>query len=407
MNGLADEKIRWAKSIEQFGVQERNFIGDVMVSSAFVSYIGAFNVRFRDNLVNGKWILDLTERKIPMSEGLQPLDLLCDSATVAGWNTEGLPTDSVSIQNGAIITNCTRWPLMIDPQLQGIKWIKKRHLRVVEVVVSQDEEGKATETRTETKEMRVVQQTQDKYINFLELAMSNGEAIMIENLAESIDAVLEPVMSRAIIKRGRAVVIKLGDKEVEYDDNFKLYLQTKLSNPHYKPEVAAQTSLLNFMITLDGLEEQLLTLVVNKERPDLGAQKAKLIEDQNGFNIKLKKLEDDLLFSLSNSQGDILEDIELIEGLEQTKITSTDIKEKQELAKVTEKDIALAMEFYRPVAIRGALLYFIVDQLWTLSHMYRFSMANFVVIFLLFSLKLIILFLMHFTILTPRLFICR
>jgi dynein heavy chain len=227
--------------------------------------------------------------------------------------------------------------------------------------------------------MRVIQQTQDKYINFLELAMSNGEAIMIENLGESIDAVLEPVMSRAVIKRGRAIVIKLGDKEVEYDDNFKLYLQTKLSNPHYKPEVAAQTTLLNFMITLDGLEEQLLTLVVNKERPDLGAQKAKLIEDQNGFNIKLKKLEDDLLFSLSNSQGDILDDIELIEGLEQTKITSTDIKEKQELGKITEKDIAVAMEFYRPVAIRGALLYFIIDQLWTLSHMYRFSMANFVV----------------------------
>ena len=312
-----------------------------MVSSAFVSYIGAFNVKFRDNLVNGKWILDLLEKKIPMSEGLQPLDLLCDSATVAGWNTEGLPTDSVSVQNGAIITNCTRWPLMIDPQLQGIKWIKRRHTRVIEVVAAQDEEGKPTETRTETKEMRVVQQTQDRYINFLELAMSNGEAIMIENLGESIDAVLEPVMSRAVIKRGRAIVIKLGDKEVEYDDNFKLYLQTKLSNPHYKPEVAAQTSLLNFMITLDGLEEQLLTLVVNKERPDLGAQKAKLIDDQNGFNIKLKKLEDDLLYSLSNSQGDILDDIELIEGLEQTKITSTDIKEKQELAKITEKEIAV------------------------------------------------------------------
>jgi dynein heavy chain, axonemal len=184
-----------------------------------------------------------------------------------------------------------------------------------------------------------------------------------------------------VIKRGRAVVIKLGDKEVEYDENFKLYLQTKLSNPHYKPEIAAQTTLLNFMITIDGLEEQLLTVVVNKERPDLGAQKAKLIEDQNGFNIKLKKLEDDLLFSLSNSQGDILDDIELIEGLEQTKITSTDIKEKQESAKITEKEIAIAMEFYRPVAIRGALLYFIVDQLWTLSHMYRFSMANFVVSF--------------------------
>ena len=74
-------------------------------------------------------------------------------------------------------------------------------------------------------------------MNFIELAISNGEAIMIENLKESIDAVMEPVLVRALIKRGRGFVIKLGDKEVEYDPNFRLYLQTKLSNPHYKPEM--------------------------------------------------------------------------------------------------------------------------------------------------------------------------
>ena len=87
---------------------------------------------------------------------------------------------------------------------------------------------------------------------------------MIENLGESLDAVLEPVLMRAVTKRGRALVMKLGDKEVEYDPAFKLFLQTKLSNPHYKPEIAAQTTLINFMITVDGLQEQLLALVVNK-----------------------------------------------------------------------------------------------------------------------------------------------
>ncbi len=87
---------------------------------------------------------------------------------------------------------------------------------------------------------------------------------MIENLGESLDAVLEPVLMRAVTRRGRSLVMKLGDKEVEYDPSFKLFLQTKLSNPHYKPEIAAQTTLINFMITVDGLQEQLLALVVNK-----------------------------------------------------------------------------------------------------------------------------------------------
>ena len=48
-----------------------------------------------------------------------------------------------------------------------------------------------------------------------------------------VDAVLSPVIGRQTIKRGRNLVVKLGDKEVDYSPNFKLYLQTKLSNPHY------------------------------------------------------------------------------------------------------------------------------------------------------------------------------
>lgn len=69
----------------------------------------------------------------------------------------------------------------------------------------------------------------------------------------------------------------IGDNEVEYDSNFRLYLQTKLSNPHYKPEIAAQTTLLNFCVTEKGLEDQLLALVVDHERPDLQEQAAQLV----------------------------------------------------------------------------------------------------------------------------------
>ena len=50
---------------------------------------------------------------------------------------------------------------------------------------------------------------------------------------------------------------------------FRLYLATKLANPHYRPEIAAQTTLVNFCVTEEGLEEQLLAAVVDHERPDL------------------------------------------------------------------------------------------------------------------------------------------
>lgn len=63
------------------------------------------------------------------------------------------------------------------------------------------------------------------------------------------------------MKKGRNIVMKIGDNEVEYDSRFRLYLQTKLSNPHYKPEINAQATLVNFCVTEKGLEDQLLALV--------------------------------------------------------------------------------------------------------------------------------------------------
>lgn len=56
---------------------------------------------------------------------------------------------------------------------------------------------------------------------------------------------------------------------MEYHPRFRLILHTKYFNPHYKPEVQAQCTLINFLVTREGLEDQLLAAVVAKERPDL------------------------------------------------------------------------------------------------------------------------------------------
>jgi dynein heavy chain len=134
----------------------------------------------------------------------------------------------------------------------------------------------------------------------LEMAISNGDVVLFENIGETLDAVLDPILARNTIKKGTA--IRLGDKEVDFNKKFRLILQTKSANPHYQPEMQAQTTLINFTVTEDGLEEQLLALVVNRERPDLEKEKAELLRQQNEFKIKLKELEDNLLYRLSTAE---------------------------------------------------------------------------------------------------------
>lgn len=70
--------------------------------------------------------------------------------------------------------------------------------------------------------------------------------------------------------------IRLGDKECEYNSTFRLILHTKQANPHFPPELQAQTTLINFTVTPAGLEEQLMGEVVTHDRPDLEMMKVSL-----------------------------------------------------------------------------------------------------------------------------------
>ncbi|OAJ37788.1 hypothetical protein BDEG_21780 [Batrachochytrium dendrobatidis JEL423] len=361
VNGLASEKVRWSEAVGRFKQQEKTIAGDVLVSAAFVSYVGCFSKRYREELLNDNWLKYLrdenNELRVPLSEGVDPLSILTNSAEIAKWNNEGLPTDRVSLENATMVTSCKRWPLIIDPQLQGVTWIKTR----------------------EGANLKVVRLGARGYLDAIEKAVSSGDAVLIEDIAESIDPVLNPLLGRETIKKGRYV--KMGDKEVEYDSRFKLILQTRLANPHYPPEVQAQTTLINFTVTLAGLEDQLLADVVNIERPDLEKTKADLTKQQNEFKIKLTELEDALLSRLSAAQGNFLGDTALVENLETTKSTATDIEQKVEEAKRTEKKINETRELYRPVAARSSLLYFLLNDLWQIHPMYQYSLNAYKVVF--------------------------
>lgn len=150
-----------------------------------------------------------------------------------------------------------------------------------------------------------------------------------------------------------------------------------MANPHYKPEMQAQTTLINFTVTRDGLEDQLLAEVVKAERPDLEDLKAELTKQQNDFKIMLNSLEDDLLSRLSSAGGNLLGDTKLVENLETTKRTAAEIEEKVAEAKVTSAQIDCAREHYRPASARASLLYFILNDLHMINPIYQFSLKVF------------------------------
>jgi dynein heavy chain len=210
------------------------------------------------------------------------------------------------------------------------------------------------------------------------MAVQNGTVLMIDSLGQEIDPLLDPLLGRQYVKKGRSFVVRIGSEDVEIAGGFKLYLQTKMLNPHYKPEIAAQCTIINFIVTEAGLEDQLLAMVVRVEKPDLEQTKEQLTEQSNEFKIILAKLEKDLLDELSAAEpATILENTALIESLEKTKETSTDIKQQQEQAKETEHTINTLREVYRRVATEGSMLYFLLILLCVVNPMYQYSLSAF------------------------------
>lgn len=125
----------------------------------------------------------------------------------------------------------------------------------------------------------------------------------VEDVGEVLDPALEPILNKALFKQGNRTLIRLGDSDVDYDENFKFYITTKLPNPHYLPEVCIKVTLINFTVTQRGLEDQLLGDVVRKERPDLEEQNDRLVVSLANDKKQLKDLEDRILKLLKESQG--------------------------------------------------------------------------------------------------------
>ena len=359
IGGLGGEKIRWQETVQQLGVDLVNVPGDVLVASGTIAYSGPFTPLFRAALVSS-WVEQLQELEVPHTKGVNIISVLQDPVQVRSWNIAGLPTDNVSIENGIILFKARRWPLMIDPQGQANKWVKNM----------EKEHG-----------LDVVKLSEKDFLRTLENAVRFGRAVLLENIAETLDAALEPILLKQTFKQGGSIMIKVGENVIPYHPDFRFYMTTKYRNPHYAPEVSVKVSVLNFFVTPEGLEEQLLGITVTQERPDLAEAKNQLVVNNAKMKKELKEIEDKILFMLSNSQGNILDDEELINTLAQSKVTSNEITEKVAIAEKTEKEIDKTRELYRPVANRVSLLFFCISDLALVDPMYQYSLAWFISLF--------------------------
>jgi dynein heavy chain len=153
------------------------------------------------------------------------------------------------------------------------------------------------------------------HLKKIEQGIIHGRKVLYLDVGEELDPVLDNVLNKSLVQVGRTLCVKIGDREVAYSTDFKLYITTRMGNPHYTPEVSTKVAVVNFTVKESGLEEQCLGIVVLQEAPSLENTKNDVIQKIATNKATIIELEDKILRMLSGSKVNLLEDVALIDTL--------------------------------------------------------------------------------------------
>jgi dynein heavy chain len=175
----------------------------------------------------------------------------------------------------------------------------------------------------------ICQYKQQGYDVIIGNIISEGSILIMEDLPIDLDPMLTPILGKETYKTdntSKAVSLKVGTEDYEFKAECNIYFLTKIANPHFKPEIIAQCTLINFIVTEKGLEDQLLAMVVNIEKPELEEEIKRYIDEINEYQRELIEKEDDVLKRLDDADpATILENKDLIKSLESTKARAEEI----------------------------------------------------------------------------------
>ena len=350
---LSEEHERWTEAISDLDSRLEKLAGDMMISSIYITYLGPLTMAYRASTID-KVLMQMND--LAHSDTFKFSNNVGVPSIILGWNFKGLPKDAHSVENAIILDESSRWPLLIDPQEQVKNWIL------------------ALESENNIQEMRI---SDKRCMMKLEDCIRTGTPVLLTGINGEIDPSLDPLIQRNFVFSGGRQSLQFGDQQVVFDPNFRFYMLTIESNPSFTPETCSRVTILNFMVTHEGLEDQLLNSVVKCERPELEEQKNQLIKSMAVDQELLNEIENTILKLLESSESSFLDDEVLINTLNKSKAKSSEIKTRVVESAKTEKGLNDARAIYLPVAKRGALIYFTLVSLEQLSYMYQYSMSYF------------------------------
>ncbi|CCW68554.1 unnamed protein product [Phytomonas sp. Hart1] len=382
-NSLKSEGARWSENITQFSVKLNELPLQSFIASACAAYFGSFTPAFRKRLLKA-WFERLQECNLDLNPSTSLIQTLGDPVDILSWRVNGLPMDDTSAENAiiAMLSHAPhRWPLFIDPQEQGIKWLTHQFSYQQSTIVNRQSSFSRDSKHGHMSMLKIIRMTDPTWMRTLEMQIRLGGVVIIDNVGETLDLALDNLIARRVIMReGGMPQIQLTTQSgpIDFHPNFRLFMCTKLANPHYLPDISTRVALINFTVTREGLEEQLLGEVVSIEKRELEREKNRMIENISQGERKLQAIEKTILERLNSTKGNILDDSELIAELKAAQSNAEVVSAQQIEANHKMEIISVSREKYRSVAVRASVLFFVIADIASIDPMYQYSLQFFV-----------------------------
>ncbi|XP_074620352.1 cytoplasmic dynein 2 heavy chain 1-like [Acropora palmata] len=349
---LDGEFKRWSGQVHELTAELEQLPRRAQVAAGFITYLSSAPEDVRKATMS-QWC---------EAAGLHGFDFRRFMSTESEqlvWKAEGLPSDDLSMENALVILKSTLRPFLVDPSSRATEWLK---------------------THLKDQRLEVINQQDSNFSTALELAVRFGKTLLIQEM-DGIEPVLYPILRGDFISQGPRFVVQIGEKVIDYNEDFKLFMTTRNPNLELPPDGFAIISEVNFTTTRAGLTGQLLGITIQHEKPQLEVQKTELLRKEEELKVQLAELEESLLETLASAEGNILENKELLESLNKTKASSMTIAESLQDAHRIQTTLDQERDAFLPLAESGSTLFFVISDLAKLNNMYRFSLSAFLRLF--------------------------
>ncbi|TNJ26993.1 Dynein heavy chain [Giardia muris] len=377
--GLSGEKVRWNAEIDKLQREKEMILPTVLIATAFCSCMGGFDFVDRDSMQQ-RWG-ELISRYFPGEalESFKLFEVLAEQAFISRWISNGLPRDAFSLTSACVAMTSRHVPLLVDPQSQARKWAAN--------CLPQD---MRTQLETKACVVRIADPSLHKKV---EQCLRTGTVLVIEGISNSAFVRSDPKIKAAIIAHNlifsqaepRSIEVRFGDSTIEVPSTFALIL-VSICDIRIPPDSFGDFHYVTFKATKEALEDLLLSVAVECEKPELELQRKSLQAAAAEDATTLLNLETQLLNLLSESQNaeegqTLLDNVALVDALNETQQRAQDIGRRMVKAAKTSADIDAARVGYRCLARDASCLFFALQRLTKLDAMYENSLQNFLTLF--------------------------